>query len=68
MKKGDTVRWKYGRGHAKGKVVEIHQDTFEKTVQGAPIKRNGSPENPALLIEQEDGGQVVKLSSEVEKT
>ncbi|MCU0355307.1 MAG: DUF2945 domain-containing protein [Cytophagales bacterium] len=65
MKKGAKVQWKWGNGTAHGKVVETHKEPVERTIKGEKIKRNGSPENPALLIEQDDGDQVLKLASEV---
>ncbi|MGA0560564.1 DUF2945 domain-containing protein [Larkinella sp. VNQ87] len=67
LKKGDAVRWKYASGHAEGKVVEVHKKEIEKTIKGSKIKRNGSDENPALVIEQDDKQVVLKLESEVEK-
>ncbi|GAB3258612.1 DUF2945 domain-containing protein [Larkinella harenae] len=67
VKKGDTVRWKYASGHAEGKVVEIHKEDVEKTIKGSKIKRKGSDDNPALVIEQDDKDVVLKLESEVEK-
>lgn len=39
-----------------------------RTLGGSEITRNGSDDNPALLIEQEDGSRVLKLRSEVERT
>lgn len=67
MKKGTKVEWKWGSGIAHGKIVEIHEEPVEKTIKGEKIKRNGTAENPALVIEQEDGGKVLKLQSEVSK-
>ena len=67
VRKGDLVRWKYASGHAEGKVVEVHKEVIEKTINGSKIKRNGSEDNPALVIEQEDKQTVLKLQSEVEK-
>lgn len=67
VKKGDSVRWKYASGHAEGKVVEVHKEEVEKTIKGSNVKRNGSREDPALVIEQEDKDLVLKLESEVEK-
>jgi len=66
VKKGDTVRWKYGRGHAEGKVVEVHKEAIERTIDGKTIKRNGSSDNPAVVIEQDDKQRVLKLASELE--
>jgi hypothetical protein len=65
MKKGSQVEWKWGNGTAHGKVVEVHDQPVEKTIKGEKIKRNGSADNPALLIEQEDGDRVLKLKSEL---
>ncbi|RAK00100.1 Protein of unknown function (DUF2945) [Larkinella arboricola] len=67
IKKGDSVRWKYASGHAEGKVVEIHKEAVEKTIKGSKVKRNGSADDPALIIEQDDNDLVLKLESEVEK-
>ncbi|WP_206512963.1 hypervirulence associated TUDOR domain-containing protein [Larkinella soli] len=67
IKKGATVRWKYGKGHAEGKVVEVHREEVEKTIEGKKIKRNGTDDNPALVIEQDDKQVVLKLESEVEE-
>ena len=63
--KGDRVEWDWGRGTASGKVVETFQREVKRTLQGSEIKRNGSKDDPALLIRQEDGGEVLKLASEV---
>ena len=66
FRKGSAVKWKYGAGEAEGKVLEVHKEHVSREIKGKEIVRNGSEENPALLIEQEDGDQVLKLSSEVE--
>ncbi|GAA4399311.1 DUF2945 domain-containing protein [Nibrella viscosa] len=66
IKKGDQVRWKWGAGHAEGKVVEVHHEEVERTIDGKQIKRNGSGDNPAVLIEQDDKQRVLKLASELE--
>jgi len=66
MRKGTQVSWKYGTGTATGKVEEIHKEPVEKTIKGSQIHRNGSAENPALLIVQDNGDKVLKLQSEVE--
>ncbi|MGI8901256.1 MAG: DUF2945 domain-containing protein [Nocardioides sp.] len=68
VRKGSEVSWTWGSGIANGKVVEVHQDKVTRTLGGSEITRNGSDDNPALLIEQEDGSRVLKLRSEVERT
>jgi hypothetical protein len=66
IKKGDDVTWKYGKGKAEGTVAEVHQENVEKVIKGKTIKRNGSADEPALVIEQDDAS-VVKSASEVNK-
>lgn len=66
IKKGTTVKWKWGRSHAEGKVVEVHKEEIEKTIDGKKIKRKGTDDDPALVIEQDDKQLVLKLQSEVE--
>jgi hypothetical protein len=46
---------------------EIYKEKVTRKTKGFEITRNGSDDNPALLIEQEDGDQVLKLQSEVER-
>ena len=68
LREGSAVKWKYGTGEAEGKVLEVHKKHISREIKGKEITRNGSEENPALLIEQADGDRVLKLSSEVERT
>ena len=65
IRKGTTVEWKWGSNKAQGKVVEVHKDKVERESKGSTITRNGSDDDPALEIEQEDGTTVLKLRSEV---
>ena len=65
MKKGTEVTWKWGKGIAKGKVKESFPHEVTRKLKGAEVTRRGSKGDPALLIEQEDGDEVLKLSSEV---
>ena len=68
IRTGTTVSWRWGNGTGQGKVVEVHHAKVTRTLGGSEITRNGSDDNPALLIEQEDGARVLKLRSEVERT
>ncbi len=45
----------------------MHHDTVERQVKGEKIKRKGSKDDPAYVIEQSDGTRVLKLRSEVER-
>jgi hypothetical protein len=62
---GATVSWQWGEGTAYGKVAEVFPRRVQRTIQGSKVVRRGTEENPALLIEQEDGSTALKLASEV---
>ncbi|CAN5662557.1 DUF2945 domain-containing protein [soil metagenome] len=67
IRTGTMVTWSWGSGTAEGKIVEVHHRKLTRTLSGSEITRNGTEKDPALLIEQEDGTQVLKLRSEVER-
>ena len=67
IRTGTEVSWSWGNGTATGKVVEVHHDTVTRTLSGSEITRHGSDDDPAYLIEQDDGARVLKLRSEVER-
>jgi len=66
--KGAAVRWNWGGHQAHGKVAERFERRVQRTIKGEKIVRNGTKDNPAYLVEQEDGGRVLKLESELEGT
>lgn len=66
-KVGEKVKWKWGNGTATGKVEKTYDRKITRKLQGSEVTRNGSKDDPALYIEQEDGDGVLKLSSEVQK-
>jgi hypothetical protein len=66
FKAGATVRWHWGAGTASGKVAERFERRVSRTIKGARIVRNGTHDNPAYLIEQDDGARVLKRGSELE--
>ena len=67
IQKGSTVKWKWGNGSAQGEVQETYAEEVTKTIKGSEITKKGESGNKVLLIKQEDGDQVLKLESEVEK-
>jgi hypothetical protein len=62
---GDAVEWNWGEGTATGKITEKYTESVTKTLDGTDVTRNASAEEPAYLIEQADGGEVLKSHSEV---
>jgi hypothetical protein len=67
IREGSTVRWTWSGSTAEGKVAEVHRSKVTRTLDGSEITRNGSEDDPAYVIEQEDGARVLKLRSEVEQ-
>ncbi|WP_348767648.1 DUF2945 domain-containing protein [uncultured Salinisphaera sp.] len=63
---GDTVKWNWGQGTAEGQITQIYKQRVTKTLKGSEIVRDGDEDNPAYLIEQSDGDQVLKLESELD--
>jgi len=61
------VKWNWGNGTASGLIREIYREKVTRTIKGSEITRNGSDDNPAYVIVQEDGNRVLKLHSELEK-
>ncbi|MEM7697403.1 MAG: DUF2945 domain-containing protein [Verrucomicrobiota bacterium] len=67
IKEGTKVQWNWGDGTASGKVTEIHREKVTIDSDGTEVTRDGSDDNPAYVIEQDDGTIVLKLQSEVER-
>jgi hypothetical protein len=67
IRTGTTVKWKWGSSWAEGTVTEVHHDEVTRTTKGNTVTRKGDADNPAYVIEQEDGTVVLKLRSEVER-
>lgn len=64
---GQQVQWHWGNGIATGKIADRFERDVTRTLQGTQVTRHGSEENPAYLIRQEDGDEVLKLGSELEQ-
>ena len=67
IRSGSAVKWKWGSSWAEGTVTEVHHDDVTRTTKGNTVTRHGKDDDPAYVIEQEDGTIVLKLQSEVEK-
>lgn len=60
------VKWEWGSGFGKGQIKERFEREVTRTLQGREVTRDGSEDNPAYLIKQDDGDEVLKLGSELE--
>lgn len=67
IREGTNVQWKWGKGIAKGKVRNVFDHDVTTTIKGTKVTRKGKPDNHALYIQQENGNEVLKLESEVER-
>jgi hypothetical protein len=65
--KGDTVEWNWGSGTGTGTVQESFTEKVTRTIKGNEVTRNADADNPAYLIEHDDGERVLKSESELSK-
>ena len=63
---GQHVKWNWGDGEGKGQIKERFERSVTRTLKGTEVTRDGDSDNPAYLIEQDDGDEVLKLGSEIE--
>lgn len=66
MKIGDPVAWRWANGIAEGEILEIHHERHEINTKGKHIVRNGTQDNPAIVIKHTSGTEVLKLASEIQ--
>ena len=60
------VQWNWGNGKGKGQIKDRFEREVTRTLQGTEVTKNGNEANPAYLIRQEDGDEVLKRGSELE--
>lgn len=63
---GEKVLWKWMGRKIFGVVQEVHLAPVEKEIKGKMIKRNGSVEMPAYLVQSEAGNVALKLHTELD--
>lgn len=63
--KDQHFAWKWAGGIAEGVVLEVSPERTEIISKGKYIVRNGTPENPAVVILHKNGNEVIKLASEL---
>lgn len=62
---GQAVQWKWMGRYIDGSVLEIYHDPITINIKGKNIKRNGSAQKPAYLVESVAGNKALKLQSEL---
>ncbi len=67
ISEGDRVKWDWGNGTGTGKVVKRYEQKITLKIKGSEVTRNASADEPAFRIEQEDGDEVLKSITEIEK-
>ena len=66
IKVGSEVGWLWVGSLVSGRVIEIHPNRHEILTKGKYIVRNGSINDPALVILHSKGSLVLKLEHEVQ--
>ena len=59
------VKWNWGNGEGKGQITERFEREVTRTLQGSKVTKDGDEDNPAYLIKQDDGDEVLKRGSEL---
>ncbi|QDV59060.1 DUF2945 domain-containing protein [Rosistilla oblonga] len=67
FQKNQSVQWNFGSGVGKGKIKDAFRSNVTRTIKGSEVTRNATAEEPAYLIEQDDGDEVLKSQSELTK-
>lgn len=67
MKVGDDVGWKWANGIAMGVIESIHLERTEIISKGSHVVRNGSSDDPAVIIIHDNGVKVLKLQHELQR-
>lgn len=65
FREGQKVKWSWGTGTGTGKIEKRFERRVQRTLKGSRIVKNGTKDNPAYLIEQDDGDKVLKEGSEL---
>ena len=64
---GDSVKWAWAGGHGEGEISEKFTAKTTCSIEGTDVTRNATSDEPAYLIEQDDGSRVLKADSELER-
>ena len=62
---GNQVSWKWLNSVASGEIIGISYEKTQIESKGKLITRNGTKDNPAVIIKHKNGNLVIKLKSEL---
>ncbi len=65
FRKGQKVSWQWGAHSAHGHVEERFERRVQRTIEGSRIIRRGTADNPAYLVETDEGKKALKRGSEL---
>jgi hypothetical protein len=65
FRKGQKIQWNWGAHVAHGQVVDRFERRVQRTIEGSRIVRRGTADNPAYLVETDDGKAALKRGSEL---
>ena len=63
----EKVFWRWMGREIHGVIVESFMGPVEREIKGKCIKRNGSVEKPAYLVQSEAGNYALKLHTELNR-
>jgi hypothetical protein len=63
LKKGSKAEWQWGKGTGEGEIVDKFTSDVTRTIKGTKVVRHATTDEPAYLLEQKDGGRVLKSES-----
>lgn len=66
FRNGDRVRWNWGSGAGEGMITQTYTTRVEREIKGGEVIRDATDDNPAHLIRQDDGDEVLKSQSELD--
>lgn len=64
---GTKVRWKWGNGYGTGTIKSGFAEKTTRKIDGEEVTRHGTKDDPAYYIDSDNGNNVLKLQSEIEK-
>ena len=65
FRRGQKIAWNWSGHAAHGHVVERFERRVQRTIEGARVIRCGSENNPAYLVETDEGKKALKLGTEL---